>query len=473
MFDTLNIPSLGRLEIVETYAYYDQPVLFSCKDSAGHLYLVVAADENDRYETWLYAGVSPERLTLIRSGTIDLHDAFADPEDGRLLQVRFSYDALTSPQIESIEANQVLEDMLPLPGECLDLKAEAPPALGKPEPMPKNSQDLELILLDKCTIQSLKPDELEMVSKHKILVPDIVLIENLKRKETVNKLSKLENTYWIVHWGMLGKNDLLGQGITVNQEDITKITDDPTELKKQEKLATKVSKEYDEFPIKLLQQNIDLSSKNNLNRIISALETHYPGIEINDDMIKATETKLKKTESIFNIKHEDWRKLSQIVIDDLDNKSIRTENRHLKERDRVYTRNKEWLDFACLYFQTTEAEKIQIFKRWEEKFHHPLKYFAPYAYYVLALELTIALRVIKSKGSYKREIMRDLGYLYYANCKNVTFHTCDRQLKDTIEKIPFLKHMQEKMVYFYNDKEQRSGELNKSDWLKMLKTSQT
>ena len=142
VFNTLNIPSLGRLEIVETYTYYDQPVLCSCKGSAGHFYLVVAADGNDQYETWLYAGVSPERFTLVRSGVIDLHDAFTDSEGGCLLQVQFSYDAPTSVQIESIEANQVPEDMLPLPGECLDLETETSPAFSKTEPMPKNNQNL-------------------------------------------------------------------------------------------------------------------------------------------------------------------------------------------------------------------------------------------------------------------------------------------------------------------------------------------
>ena len=86
MDDLLNFPMLGRLEILETFEYYDQPVLFSCKNAAGHLYLVVAADENDQHETWLYAGVSEERLKLIRSGAIDLHDAFADLEDGYVLQ---------------------------------------------------------------------------------------------------------------------------------------------------------------------------------------------------------------------------------------------------------------------------------------------------------------------------------------------------------------------------------------------------
>ena len=124
MADILNITGLGRLEIVETYVYYDQQVLFSCKSASGHLYLAVAADENDKHETWLYVGVSPERLNLIRSGTIDLHDAFADPEDGFLFQVIAPYSNQNPLQIESIQPDQIPEDMLPMPGERLDLKTQ-------------------------------------------------------------------------------------------------------------------------------------------------------------------------------------------------------------------------------------------------------------------------------------------------------------------------------------------------------------
>ena len=133
MANILNIRGLGRLEIVEIYEYYDQPVLFSCKNAAGHLYLVVAADENDQYETWLYAGVSTERLNLIRSGGIDLHDAFADPEDGCILQVKFPYSDQTELQIESVQSNQIPEDMLPTSGECLDLETDTLPELNNPE----------------------------------------------------------------------------------------------------------------------------------------------------------------------------------------------------------------------------------------------------------------------------------------------------------------------------------------------------
>ena len=127
MDDILNITGLGRLEIVETYIYYDQPVLFSCKSAAGHLYLAVATDKNDEYETWLSVGVSVERLKLIRSGVIDLHDAFAKPEDGFLLQETILSDDHTQPRMERIQPDQISADMLPMPGERLDLEIETFP----------------------------------------------------------------------------------------------------------------------------------------------------------------------------------------------------------------------------------------------------------------------------------------------------------------------------------------------------------
>lgn len=147
MADILNIPKLGRLEIVEIYDYYDQPVLFSCKNTLGDLYLVVAADENVQYETWLYAQVSVDRLNLIQSDTIDLHDAFADTEDGFVLQVKFPYDE-TLPLTELVKSNQISEDMLPDPGEFLDIESNALPVLNNAEEIAKsrNQEILNLTL---------------------------------------------------------------------------------------------------------------------------------------------------------------------------------------------------------------------------------------------------------------------------------------------------------------------------------------
>ena len=140
MADILNIPILGKLEIVETYAYYDQPVLFSCKNAAGHLYLVVAADENDQYDTWFYAGVSTERLNHIRSGAIDLHDAFADPEDGFLFQAIAPYNDQNPLWIEPVQPSQISEDMFPISGERLNFKTKTLPTLSNSEEEAKSKR---------------------------------------------------------------------------------------------------------------------------------------------------------------------------------------------------------------------------------------------------------------------------------------------------------------------------------------------
>ena len=107
MVDILNIPELGKLEIVEVYEYYDQPILYSCKNASEHFYLVVAAAEDDQFLTWLCVAVSRERLNLIRSGTIDLHDAFADSENPYAIQVRVPYEEHASVQRYFVQSNRM------------------------------------------------------------------------------------------------------------------------------------------------------------------------------------------------------------------------------------------------------------------------------------------------------------------------------------------------------------------------------
>ncbi|MDE0425703.1 MAG: hypothetical protein OXN25_12635 [Candidatus Poribacteria bacterium] len=138
MLDILDIPELGKVEIVEVYEYYDQPVLYSCKNASGHFYLVVAAAEDAQFLTWLCVAVSIERLNLIRSGKIDLHDAFADSENPYTIQVRVPYAEHASVQKDFIQSNQIPEEMLPLSGECLDIETEILPALSDAEEMAKS-----------------------------------------------------------------------------------------------------------------------------------------------------------------------------------------------------------------------------------------------------------------------------------------------------------------------------------------------
>ena len=142
----LNIPELGELEIVEVYEYYDQPVLYSCKNAAGHFYLVVAAAEDDQYLTWLCTAVSIERLNRIRIGEIDLHDAFADSENPYTIQVRVPYEEQAKVLTDYVQSNQIPGEMLPLPGECLNIEIETLPLLNNAEEIIKSRRQESLNL---------------------------------------------------------------------------------------------------------------------------------------------------------------------------------------------------------------------------------------------------------------------------------------------------------------------------------------
>ena len=146
MLDILNIPELGKLEIVEVYEYYDQPVLYSCKNAAGHFYLVVAAAEDAQFLTWLCVAVSTKRLNLIRSGKIDLHDAFTDSENSYAIQVKVPYEEHASVLTDFIQSNQIPEDMLPIPDERLDFETEILPVPSDGEKTAK-SENQEILNL--------------------------------------------------------------------------------------------------------------------------------------------------------------------------------------------------------------------------------------------------------------------------------------------------------------------------------------
>ena len=118
-----DIPYLGIHKVVENYVHNDDPALFSCKDSAGHLYLVTVGG-NDQDKTWLRVEISNERFNLIRSGGIDLRNAFTKAENDILFQIRIPHDDPTAPSLEVIQPNQIDKDLLPLPGERLCLKTD-------------------------------------------------------------------------------------------------------------------------------------------------------------------------------------------------------------------------------------------------------------------------------------------------------------------------------------------------------------
>ena len=121
MSNILNIPELGELEIVEIYDYYNVPILFSCRNSVSHLYIVIFADHLPEYEMWLYTEVSLMRLNLIRSGVVNLHDAFSKPEMGRLLKAMIPHSNSAEFNSEYVTPDQLQNDVFPPISKYLNL----------------------------------------------------------------------------------------------------------------------------------------------------------------------------------------------------------------------------------------------------------------------------------------------------------------------------------------------------------------
>lgn len=112
---------LGKLEILEIYEYYDQPLLFTCRNLSDTIYLVVLEDEEDDFDTWLYASMSPSRYAQVRSGGVDLYSAFKNAEEGFVFVVKIYRDGNLQTQVDLIPAFQLQDDQLPEIGEALNL----------------------------------------------------------------------------------------------------------------------------------------------------------------------------------------------------------------------------------------------------------------------------------------------------------------------------------------------------------------
>src|SRR4051812_5327259 len=121
---------LGRLEVLEVYAYYDRPVLLACRNASDGLYLAVLAEETSTAEDWLCVAVSLSRLQYVRSGGIDLHTAFAAPEDGIVYHFSVPNDESSRITFDSVSAGDISPEWLPAPNAKLELPTTTLPKLA-------------------------------------------------------------------------------------------------------------------------------------------------------------------------------------------------------------------------------------------------------------------------------------------------------------------------------------------------------
>ncbi len=108
---------LGDLRIIEVIEYYDRPLLFACKNNLGRLYLAVIVDDTGDTESWLYAEMSSARWQHVRSGGIDLHDAFAKAEDRWVYRVSQESQTGRVSALERVNREDIRETEIPVHGE--------------------------------------------------------------------------------------------------------------------------------------------------------------------------------------------------------------------------------------------------------------------------------------------------------------------------------------------------------------------
>ena len=115
--------SLGTLEVVEIYDYFDEPLFCACMNEREQRFVVLLAASNTDSKTWLYAPVSPGRLSALRDGKLPTYDVFRGVEAGAIFRATWrrtdrTWDATW------VEAASVPDEMLPDPGVLLELEPE-------------------------------------------------------------------------------------------------------------------------------------------------------------------------------------------------------------------------------------------------------------------------------------------------------------------------------------------------------------
>jgi len=110
---------LGQLEIIEVYDFYDKPVLFSCKNKSGLVFIVLCVDSSDSAEIWLYSPISLSRFQSAVQGEVELRNIFIDTEDAFVYQVEVPYEDERNAIVKNVSCHEIPDEYLPGLGQLI------------------------------------------------------------------------------------------------------------------------------------------------------------------------------------------------------------------------------------------------------------------------------------------------------------------------------------------------------------------
>jgi hypothetical protein len=111
--------SLGRLDLVEVFEFFDFPRLFGCVNAAGQRFLALSVEDARDAFLWVYAAVSLERYAAVRAGNLDIRDAFSRTEDGYVARV--SIPTHGPSKVDYVSCKDIPSEWLPDEGERISL----------------------------------------------------------------------------------------------------------------------------------------------------------------------------------------------------------------------------------------------------------------------------------------------------------------------------------------------------------------
>ena len=110
-------PPLSVIQIEGIYLEYDEPLLYLASNEYRDRFLVNLVSEDDGGQVWYFVRVSPQRIEAIRSGAIDLKDAYLLAEGAIVWSLHFDQTEGRELKVVPLAAYHLDEDLLPMAGE--------------------------------------------------------------------------------------------------------------------------------------------------------------------------------------------------------------------------------------------------------------------------------------------------------------------------------------------------------------------
>ena len=120
----LQVDMLGDIRIEDIYVYYDEPLTFSCRNTANHLYVANCIKITDEFIQYLFLPISREKLRLAETDKLTAREIFTYPEEKQIWMVTADYEEDIA-HATLYHPSALTDDMLPGEGVHLnDLRGQ-------------------------------------------------------------------------------------------------------------------------------------------------------------------------------------------------------------------------------------------------------------------------------------------------------------------------------------------------------------